>query len=330
MPDIHEFIICYLDGSIEEKDRVFLLNWLKQSEANRSFFYEIRDLWLSCHVHYANEIKAGIAFDQFRKRVMAMPKPGNNILKRKIPAYHTVWIAASILLLFSIGYVFTQKARRLSGGEAMNCLLTAEGSKGRFILPDSSIVWLNGNSTLKYPNSFDGKNREVFLDGEAYFEVKKHHGAGFIVHAKDIRVKVLGTQFLVQSYPGKDEIETVLVEGKVEVTDVETQKDYTLQPGQLYKYSRQDKRADIVAVNSLSYVGWIHNKLVFDNSRLEDIVVGLEKWYGVKFICSDLSILEQKASFKVQGEPLEEILNALIMIVPINYRLEGNTIYLDL
>lgn len=323
MSDIDEVILHYLDGSISQEESTYLHHWLEQSEENRSYFYEIRNIWLSSIVQ-KNDKEARIAFNQFKNRVMARPKSGNS--NKRIPVYHTIWIAASILLLISIGYMFT-KDRYLPTHEVVNCLLTAEGSKGRFVLPDSSVVWLNGNSTLKYSNNFLDKTRDVYLEGEAYFEIKKHQISSFVVNTRDFQVKVLGTRFLVQNRPDKDETEAVLVEGKVEITDKEARKD-VLTPGQLYRYHRESRQTDIIETNAVAYIGWINDKLVFDNSRIEDMITGLKKWYNVEIVCTDLQLLDQRVSFTIQGEPLEEILHAVKTIIPIKYEKKNDVIYI--
>ena len=131
MLNIDEIILHYLDGSINQEERTQLYHWLIQSESNRSHFYELRNIWLTCDARLTNNMEAGMAFDKFSERVMALQKPDNNNFRGRIPTYQIVRIAASIVLLFSIGYVFLKNTKYFSDREVINCLLTAEGSKGQ-------------------------------------------------------------------------------------------------------------------------------------------------------------------------------------------------------
>lgn len=332
MIDYNEIIIRYLDSSATKEEKENLFIWLKSSGTNRIYFYEIRDIWLSCNAQFGDDIDTEIALERFKERIQSVPQPQQStFLKRKVPVSSLLWLAACFVALISVSYgVFFQQTRNnaIIKEVITNHLLTAEGSKGRYLLPDSTVVWLNGNSSLRFPENFNDGNREVYLDGEAYFEVKKAGDSEFLVHAGAQDIRVLGTKFLIQNYAQRNEIHTVLVEGKVEVKNVNLEEPNILEPNQIIRFTNENLPAVVENVDPSFYIGWINDKLIFDNDRLSDIVVSLEKWYGIEFICSNPQACLQRISFTVQKEPVDEILKALRLVAHVNYSIKNNKIYL--
>ena len=194
--DINEIIIRYLDGSAALEEKMLLLRWLKQSDGNRDDFAVTRDLWLSCNVAAGNELEVDIALEKLKDRILLeqgrMEK--ESLTERKTLSVVLRWtrVAAVLLLLLGIGYgIGSWREHSVSDVIVQNQLITAKGSKGRFTLPDGSVVWLNSETKLTYPNQFTGDRRFVSLEGEAYFEGAKDAKKPFVVQAGEIDVEVL-------------------------------------------------------------------------------------------------------------------------------------------
>ena len=166
--DINEVIIRFLDGTATCEEKVFLLNWLKQSEKNRNEFSEVRDLWLLGNTLATDDVETEVALDRFRSRIQ-IPESGSRKSRFVFPEHFSLFlrVAAVFLILFAVGSVSYYWGSSSAPGqkEVMNRLLTANGSKGRFVLPDSTVVWLNSNSLLEYPETFSASVREVSLSG---------------------------------------------------------------------------------------------------------------------------------------------------------------------
>ena len=176
--DINEIIIRYLDGSAALEEKMLLLRWLKQSDGNRDDFAVTRDLWLSCNVAAGNELEVDIALEKVKDRILLEQgrMERESLAERKTLSVVLRWtrVAAVLLLLLGIGYgIGSWREHSVSDVIVQNQLITAKGSKGRFTLPDGSVVWLNSETKLTYPNQFTGNRRFVSLEGEAYFEVAK-------------------------------------------------------------------------------------------------------------------------------------------------------------
>ena len=231
------------------------------------------------------------------------------VVRRMIVA---VTLAASICVAVLCGYI----AGTYSVPDRV--LASACHSKGYFVLPDSSKVWLNNDSRLYLSNRFFGRNRKVRLEGEAYFEVVKDARHPFIVNTDKMDVTVLGTKFTVTSYNGKPN-SVCLAEGSVKVTGPDVPAT-VLRPGELLTEAGGFWR--VKNVRTSIYTAWIGSQMKFDSIPLTDIAKSLEHWYNVRICLRDRELMESiTLSFTVRYEPLEEILQAIEVISGVHYRL---------
>ena len=156
-----------------------------------------------------------------------------------------------------------------------------------FRLPDSTLVYLNSGSVLKYPSIFTGNIREVSLNGEAYFEVAKDPEHKFIVSTpQKSKVEVLGTHFNLEAFDEMDEVITTLVEGKVEfVYEKDGQGSKILmRPGQKVIYNNKDGQILSYNTNGESELAWMDQKIIFDKTPFKAALHILKKRYNVDFI----------------------------------------------
>ncbi|WP_308991576.1 FecR domain-containing protein [Mariniflexile litorale] len=215
---------------------------------------------------------------------------------------------------------------------AYNQLKIPNGKTFNITLSDGTKVYLNSGSSLKYPVKFlKGMQREVFLEGEAYFEVSKDALHPFLVNASDMNVKVLGTKFNVSSYKNDVEISTVLVEGSVSLSnDSNPNNESVLTPGYKGVLNKSNLDSDIVLekVNTDLYTGWINGDLLFRKSSFIDMVKKLERSYDVKIINNNklLNTLKFNGSFNVNIESIENIMKSLSEVQPFVYKINNNTI----
>lgn len=332
--DINEIIIRYLDGSATLEEKVYLLQWLKQSDGNRNDFVDTRDLWLSCHVVAGNELEVDIALEQLRSRILLeqeriqkAPDAGNR--KRSFNLMRWTQIAAVVLLLLGIGY----GAGNWSGSlfqkpVIMQQLITAKGSKGQFILPDGSVVWLNSESRLSYPENFAGRKRQVILEGEGYFEVKKDAGKPFVVQAGELDVEVLGTSFNVDNYASGEVVRTALLNGSVKISGKTVKEPVYLKPNELFQYRKSNHAATVEKAKANLYADWIKDRMVFDNTVLSDILICMEGRYNLEIECPVQFATDTRMSFTIRQETIEEVLEAMSYIVPIKYELRNGKAYI--
>lgn len=166
-----------------------------------------------------------------------------------------------------------------------NTLNVPRGGEFRIVLSDGTGIWLNSESSLKYPVNFTGKNREVFLSGEAYFEVKSDSTRPFIVHTSLGKINVLGTEFNVRDYQDEQEVVTTLVKGKVKYQDNRNANpEIVLQPGYQVTASQNDPELSVHPVNLKLYVGWKDGLYIFRNLTLAEIMKTIERNYDVQVV----------------------------------------------
>lgn len=184
----------------------------------------------------------------------------------------------------------TVKTKTGSRKQELNQLVVPFGRNSSLKLPDGSMAYLNAGSRLVYPNFFDGNKREVYLIGEGFFDVAPDEKMPFVVQTSDLNVEVLGTKFNISAYPSDNMIETVLVEGKVKLTQNRIftfEKEHILELNQLAIYNRTNSDIKIKQVDVINYVSWHEGYLNFESSDLNRIVKRLERYYNIKIILDD-------------------------------------------
>jgi ferric-dicitrate binding protein FerR (iron transport regulator) len=209
--------------------------------------------------------------------------------------------------------------------------IAPKGSVSQMVLPDNSIVYLNAGSQLKYTVEGIKGKREVFLDGEAWFDVTKNEKKPFVVHTPFYDVNVLGTQFNVKAYKNDAEITTTLEEGSVQVTSSENFKlaeTTVLEPGEQLVYDTQKKTINVKEVETRMFTAWKDNKLIFINMNLKELFVLLERKYGVDIEVTNDLILDYHYDGTIKDETILEVLDLLKETLPVKYKIEGQTIFI--
>ena len=195
--------------------------------------------------------------------------------------------------------------------------------KGQYklVLPDGTKVWLNAESSIRYPVSFSADERKVFVTGETYFEVAKDKTKPFRVVANDMTVEALGTKFNINAYTNEPFVTTTLVEGSVLVSKGKT--DNILKPGQQSKLSATDFAIAEVNVNDI--IAWKDNQFIFPNMTLDMIMRQVERWYDAEVVFES----HPTDHFNIEisrDEPLSKLLHKLELTKRVNFKIENNKV----
>ncbi|MCM1177742.1 MAG: FecR family protein [Clostridium sp.] len=225
----------------------------------------------------------------------------------RIAAAAAVFITASILL-------FNYSMRP----DDTVYLVTAENSKGYFQLPDSSRVWLNGNSELRYTKDFSRRNRQVHLTGEAFFDITKSDRE-FVVKTDYLDVTVHGTKFNVDCQPTRDYTEVALVEGSITVSG-EGMGDIRLTPDKLLHRSKLNGSTSVSNIRGANFQRWTADRMVFFDTPATDIIQSISKWYNVRIFKEKNAYLDDiRLSMTVSTQSLQDILNYMTMVSDLDY-----------
>ncbi len=225
----------------------------------------------------------------------------------------------------------TLRANAKSKSNELNHLIVPYGKHTSIKLPDGTMAYLNAGSRLVYPTVFTGKTREVFLIGEGFFEVAHREGMPFSVNTSDVEVQALGTKFNVSAYPSDKIIETVLVEGKVNVKKNGfhvMNSEFLLAPNQKAAYHKEQSEAIITTVEVINYVSWHDGFLNFTSSDLSRIIKKLERYYDVQIILDNpmLGLKTISGKLKLVEEP-EIVLGVLATTASIELTKINETTY---
>ena len=299
--------------------------------------------------HYVKMQLAGM-FDSANNQNLEpeLEKP-TGFSKRKLAF---IGIAAGIFTIFFINYSLRldKSVTKQTNNAFVNEVVTKHGSKSSIKLPDGTIVRLNTDSRLTYLNFTAGKNREVTLIGEAYFDVAHDSSRPFIIHTGKINIKVLGTSFNVRNYPQDKELETSLIKGKIEVSLESRPEDIiTLKPTEkLIIAKEQDELATAtkvkssidnkVVLTSITYLrhdslvaetSWLNDKMVFVNQPLDKIAIELERKYAITVSFKDEKVKKYRYTGVFENVSLEKVFQLIKYSKNINYKIDDKNIVIE-
>lgn len=249
-----------------------------------------------------------------------------NKKKRRNTIIRYASIAASIALLMVTEYFFLGHYN--TKAEVYTCVAPSN-TKGEFVLPDGTKVWLNSGASLKYTSDFlESKTRDVQLDGEAYFDVTKSNRQ-FVVDMGTVDIAVYGTSFCARNSHNFLEQEVTLQSGSVAIM-LDGTIYANLRPGERFAYDQFKGIASVSEVNTALFCDWINNELEFYNQSLHDILISLEHWYNVEISTSSKIDLDVKLSLKVKSESLQETISLISALIGCRYKIiDSDNVILD-
>jgi transmembrane sensor len=200
------------------------------------------------------------------------------------------------------------------------------GGEYQLTLSDGTKVWLNSETTIKFPVVFSSNSREVYLlNGEAYFDVTENKNSPFIVHTSKMDVNVLGTSFNVRAYSDEKETTTTLVSGKVQVREADSKAEYTITPNEQASLTGSGMNIRKVDVNR--YIAWKNGRIFFEGNTLEEIFNDLGRWYDIEVDFEDSAASDLRFSVDVERyDNLSEILEILELTQKVEFKVVENTL----
>jgi len=272
-----ENLYKFIEGTSSSEEDRQIRQWLEDSKKNRETMsdeYRFFDT-TTLHTTPVREVRSG-----------RLQPAAREFLK----------IAATILLVIAGGYAY-QKYSDKKSAETVQTISVPTGQRVSLTLPDGSHVWLNARSTLSYPVVFGKKNREMKLEGEAYFEVKSDAAHPFIVHSPKGEVTALGTHFNVNDYPYSPIFEATLMKGKVNVkANADPSEEILLTPDN--KAVLTDGKLLVKPVDDYTRYKWIDGMIAFKNESFLSIMKEFEKCYEVNIQVKSLSLDKYKFTGK--------------------------------
>ena len=206
-----------------------------------------------------------------------------------------------------------------------NRLITPKGGEYTIMLADGTKVWVNAATEIRYPVKFVGKERRVWLEGEAYFEVTKDATRPFIVEANGMEVKVYGTRFNVNTRRD-DQIQTTLVEGSVSVKP-KGLKEVMLEPNQQAVFNKLAGRVTVRDVDVMSYVAWQRGNYYFENKSIGEILDELSLWYDIQVFFVNNEVRNERFSgYLPRYEEIDRLLSLIEKTSHVQFEIKGRVI----
>lgn len=227
--------------------------------------------------------------------------------------------------------VLESKSKNKNVKNELNQLIIPYGKMTNLILPDGTKVTLNAGSKLIYPDVFSNEKREVFLIGEAFFDVFEDSNHPFIVQTTDINLEVLGTKFNVSAYGSDNMYETVLVKGKVRIKQNQSNffdKSIVIQPNQKVTFNRTLREMEVKEVDVENYVLWQEGILKFESDDLNRVTKKLERFYNIQIRFDDVMLSIRKISGKLDlQEELDVVLQSIATAASVRIEKKGDKFY---
>lgn len=321
MNEIDNLIIEYLEGSITPADKVKLEEWVGKSQSNQTYYYQQSEIWIAAQALSDRNGEAAQEFARFKRRIHWKKtfRIGIRISRYAAAVVIGAGIAGAVLWSVPRENEIRQTQYR--------CIETTSGSRSRILLDDGTEVWLNASSKLTCDNLFSIKNRNISLEGEAYFHVTRNEVLPFVVDAGEVSIQVLGTKFNVRSYDNDAYIDVTLSEGKIALRKDSDETVYHLQPAQEAIYDKSAGKISIKPTDPAEKLSWIDGRFFFNEFTLMEISKRLERAFDVSFVFENDE--KQQLTFYADfdhSESLSGILDVLSSSGQFRYRIAHNVV----
>lgn len=356
--NFEDILLKSLEGMASHEEMELIWRWIEKDPENKKYYENMRDIWMRVSVFQPLEENQIHAFwERFKnKNELSVNIEKEEIItepKRLLPRF--IRVAAILIVTLMLGVVlgkFVFNKKEQVQVKDFYVIEAPRGAKSFVTLTDGTKIWLNAGSKISYQRNYNQENRNIFLEGEAFFEVAKNKEIPFLVYSSGIVVKAIGTAFNVKAYPEEGIVETTLVEGSVSIESIAKsgKREQTLmQPNQkanFYKVTQQieiESREESTAVkedkgvlpvmlkskierievnkevDTELYTSWKDKRWVFEKQKMEDFSVILERLYDVKVVFKDEELKQYRISGSFEEEDLEQVLKAVQLTIPMEY-----------
>lgn len=211
--------------------------------------------------------------------------------------------------------------------EEYNQIIVPKGKRSQIVLADNSKIWINSGSKVIYPRAFEGKYREIYVEGEVYLNVTHDTSKPFIVNTSGFEVRVLGTSFNISAYKNQEKAAVVLVEGSVNVKDQQNHH-IKMVPNEKVELN-QEGISGKEKVNARDYISWIDGIWTLQGESLKQVLLRLQDYYGPN-IRYDAAIENEQMFGKLfLNDDLNQVMKSILSILPAEYTMKNNVIYIE-
>jgi transmembrane sensor len=253
----------------------------------------------------------------------ATEKKGRTIMMRLLQA-------AAVLVLVCTAALFAFKYTRRAKVAVTYALLQAnKGERKKITLPDGTVVTINANTQLRIPSDFNTAQRNIFLSGEAVFDVASDVSKPFVVHSGNLQTTVLGTSFNVKAYPGEKDVQIAVLSGKVKIEKDKDVLTSGLIANQVLTYNTEDDSLVIGNGKSNEIAAWQNNSFYFEQASVEEIATVLERQYNTSITIVGKAKHNCRYTLQLKNETIKNALELLAQLSGITYEISHNEIKIN-
>jgi ferric-dicitrate binding protein FerR (iron transport regulator) len=334
-----DLMIMYLEGSCSEADERKILEWKEESQENRNEFELLKNLWDTQDLSLP-EVDVEKSLEVVKQRIRIY-SDSNETQKSKIFKIHhkkklsqffnsfttpvLLKTAAVILILFSGIYFFS----KLFQNNLMKEVIVKNKELKEITLSDGTVIELDAGSSLKYPDQFGDDKREVFLSGEAYFNVTSKQKTPFIVQTGKAEITVLGTKFNVRAWEETRKVAVVVVDGIVSLSSQNADNnrgEVTISVGKMSVLDENGFVSDPVEIDTEQHLAWMNREYYFQSATLSEVLDQLNRWYDIDFSLPADSYASNRITVYLRNQPIEDNLELISLIMNFHYLINGNRV----
>ena len=292
-----EHLYKYFSGKTTIDEEKEIMDWAEASPENYKIYLKERTWWNAMLVN---------TFPDIVEKTQG---------SKKINIWVLTTIAASIALLFTLSHTLFFVDEQ---DDVWQTVWVPPGQRAQVILSDSTVVWLNSHSTLRYPMSFKSDTRKVQLDGEGYFKVAKNEEKPFVVHTSRYDITVIGTHFNVFSYGSKSFFETSLINGSVRISSNNDLSTVTLTPNE--KATEINGELKKSTIENHDYFRWTEGLICIDGEPLEEMMEKFSLYFDINIRIENPDLLEYSPTGKFRhSDGIDHALKVLQKDVKFTY-----------
>jgi transmembrane sensor len=312
-------IVRYLSNEASAEEQEQLFDWISRNQENHKVFNEYINAW-SAYPHQVDAVHVAKGLRKLNARIDAVAQHEE---QGKLVLFNRWSIAAGILLVVVAGFLLFKSPFFETDKVATVQTVTVQAARIQQVnLPDGSVITLNKNASLQYPEVFNATAREVSVTGEAFFEVAKDSLKPFVIHAQHLTTTVLGTSFSVHATP--DQFSVSVATGKVKVSDGKQTE--ILKPYERIIYRN---RGFTKQPTTLAELDWTYRALVFEDANLEEAAKKISKHFEVSVSFKNDALKKCLITGRFKNESLETVLKAIAFSNDVHYVITDSVVELS-
>jgi len=336
----------FLAEECDNKEKQLVSDWLSKSSKNRETMKEFEKIWeASEHSDSSEDVfDSNLEWVVLQHRIEDETMNFNtkhvnssswlslyNPLLPTLSKVAALFLIAAFMGLFFIDRFYVEEVQPQE--PTLNEISMEKGYRGGVTLSDGTKVYINSDSKIIIPNVFKSDKREVFLEGEAFFDVAKNPNKPFLIKTKGAVVEVLGTSFAVRNYPGDNVIQTVVREGTVSFSsdDKSKKNSVILTAGNLGRLNLENNEIKTEYVSDVDfYLSWKEGYLTFKNEKMKEVAKQLERKYDIEVVFDSKEIADMNLTAELRSRSLARVLETISMSLKIDYTLLKDRVSFEL